>query len=59
MRDAGCMVDVYVQNEEGELISYDRDGIPYTLQLWLEGRECDPRSKGRNFDGSKNAGRNP
>ena len=45
MRDAGCMVDVYVQNEEGELISYDRDGIPYTLQLWLEGRECDPRSK--------------
>ena len=45
MKDAGCLVDVYVPNQEGELISYDRDGIPYTLQLWLEGRECDPRSK--------------
>lgn len=42
LQNAGCLVDVYIPNKEGELISCDRDGIPYTLQQWFEGRECDP-----------------
>jgi CotS family spore coat protein len=42
---AGFSVDSYLENQEGELVSRDRDGIPYTLQHWYEGRECDPRSR--------------
>lgn len=39
-----CRVDVFVENQEGELISKDKDGISYTLQRWYEGRECDTKS---------------
>lgn len=45
LRNQGCLVDVYVPNMEESLISYDKDGIPYTLQRWFRGRECDARSK--------------
>lgn len=41
----GYHVDSYLRNREGELVSRDRDNIPYTLQHWYEGRECDTRSK--------------
>lgn len=42
---AGCRVDRYLPNKEGNLVSRDRDNIPYTLQFWYEGRECDTRSE--------------
>lgn len=45
LKDKGCSVDVYFPNKEGSLISCDRDGIPYTLQYWFQGRECDTRSE--------------
>ena len=38
-------MDVYIPNKEESLISYDKDGIPYTLQQWFQGRECDARSR--------------
>ena len=43
--EQGCLVDVYIPNKEESLISYDKDGIPYTLQQWFQGRECDARSR--------------
>nr|WP_177297679.1 CotS family spore coat protein [uncultured Blautia sp.] len=45
LQETGSKVDTYFPNKEGELISCDKDGIPYTLQRWFEGRECDTRSK--------------
>lgn len=39
-----CQVDVFVENQEGELVSRDKDGVSYTLQKWYEGRECDTKS---------------
>lgn len=45
LKEAGCSVDAYFPNKEGQLVSCDRDGIPYTLQTWFEGKECDTRSK--------------
>lgn len=41
----GYQVDSYLLNEEGGLVSRDRDNIPYTVQRWYEGRECDTRSR--------------
>lgn len=38
-------MDCYIPNQEENLVSRDRDGIPYTMQYWYEGRECDTRSK--------------
>lgn len=43
LKEAGCMVDCFLENQEGNLVSTDRDGIPFTLQHWFEGRECDTR----------------
>ena len=40
-----CLVDCYISNQEGALVARDRDGIPYTIQQWYEGRECDTRSR--------------
>ena len=40
-----CLVDCYISNQEGALVAKDRDGIPYTIQQWYEGRECDTRSR--------------
>lgn len=45
LAEAGCRVDAYFANKEGNLMSRDKDGIPYTLQHWYEGRECDTRSE--------------
>ena len=45
LENAGCRVDTYFPNREGNLVSRDKDGIPYTLQHWYEGRECDTRSE--------------
>lgn len=45
INEAGYLVDQYLENQEGNLITKDRDGIPYTLQYWYEGKECDTRSK--------------
>ena len=42
---AGCRVDAYLPNKEENLVSRDKDGIPYTLQYWYEGRECNTRSE--------------
>ena len=41
----GFLVDSYLTNLEGGLVTRDRDGIPYTVQRWYEGRECDTRSR--------------
>ncbi len=45
LSESGFHVDSFLENQEGSLISCDRDGIPYTLQRWFEGRECDTRSR--------------
>lgn len=45
LSESGFHVDSFLENQEGSLISFDRDGIPYTLQRWFEGRECDTRSR--------------
>ena len=45
IQSQGGKVDCYIPNQEENLVSRDRDGIPYTMQHWYEGRECDTRSK--------------
>lgn len=42
---AGCLVDICIPNQEGTLVTRDRDEVPYTLSRWYEGRECDPKSR--------------
>lgn len=41
----GCLVDTFLENQTGSLITRDKDNIPYTLQHWYEGRECDTKSR--------------
>ncbi|MGO4946159.1 CotS family spore coat protein [Blautia sp. Sow4_E7] len=41
----GCLVDTFLENQEGSLVTRDKDNIPYTLQKWYEGRECDTKSR--------------
>lgn len=43
MQSEGCKVDCYMENAEESLVSSDKDGIPFTVQKWYEGRECDTR----------------
>lgn len=45
LTDEGFLVDLYLENKEGDIVSFDKDGIPYTLQHWREGKECDTRSE--------------
>ena len=45
LKEQGCHVDVYLENREGALVSKDKDSIPYTAQVWFEGRECDTKSE--------------
>jgi CotS family spore coat protein len=45
LKEQGCLVDVFVENEEGSLVSRDKDEIAYTLQQWFEGKECDTKSR--------------
>lgn len=41
----GLKVDSFLVNQEGGLVSRDKDNIPYTLAHWYEGRECDTKSR--------------
>lgn len=45
--EEGCPypVDQILANEEGKLVSTDKDGVSYVVRRWYEGRECDTRSK--------------
>ncbi len=36
----GGKVDCYIPNNEENLVSRDRDGIPYTMQHWYEGKNA-------------------
>ena len=45
LAEKGHKVDVFLRNREGELVTKDRDNIPYTIQKWFDGRECDARSE--------------
>lgn len=45
LQDEGCHVDVFLENQEGALVSRDKDSIPYTAQIWFDGRECDTKSE--------------
>ncbi len=42
----GCPhpVDQILANQEGGLVTTDKDGVPYVVSRWYEGRECDTRS---------------
>ena len=41
----GIDTDYFLENTQGSLISPDKDGQPFTLQRWYEGKECDTRSR--------------
>ena len=45
--EKGCPhpVDQILANQEGDLVSTDKDGISYVVRRWYEGRECDTRSR--------------
>ena len=45
LMEEGHLVDQYLENQAGELVAFDKDRIPYTLQYWYEGRECDTKSQ--------------
>lgn len=45
LAESGMNVDSFLENQEGSLVSRDKDEIPYTLQHWYEGRECDTKSR--------------
>ena len=45
LQDEGCHVDTFLENQEGALVSRDKDSIPYTAQIWFDGRECDTKSE--------------
>ena len=45
LKEEGCLVDTFLENQEGTLVSRDKDSIPYTAQSWFEGRECDTKSE--------------
>lgn len=45
LQEAGHVhVDQYLRNEEGSLISTDKEGISYIVKDWWDARECDARS---------------
>lgn len=39
------LIDTFVCNKEGAFLSYDKDGTPYIIKNWFEGRECDVKSE--------------
>lgn len=45
IQEKGCSVDSFLVNQEGNLVSKDKDNIPYTLQHWFDGKECDTKSR--------------
>lgn len=45
-REAGYpLVDLVVENQEGQVVSNGEDGTPYVVRNWYMGKECDTRSK--------------
>lgn len=46
-------VDCLMENLDGEVVSKDRDGIPYTVRDWYAGRECDVKSEADIMDSMK------
>ena len=36
LKEQNCFVDIYLRNQEGVLVSRDKDAIPYTAQIWFE-----------------------
>ncbi|MDO4274911.1 MAG: CotS family spore coat protein [Eubacteriales bacterium] len=45
IQESGLNVDSFLENQEGSLVSRDKDEIPFTLQHWYDGRECDTKSR--------------
>ncbi|MBQ7765607.1 MAG: CotS family spore coat protein [Lachnospiraceae bacterium] len=43
---SAVFVDTLVADQEGNFISYDRDGMGYVVKDYFEGRECSPRDTG-------------
>ena len=35
MKEQNCLVDAYLRNREGVLVSRDKDSVPYTAQIWV------------------------
>ncbi len=35
MKEQNCLVDAYLRNREGVLVSMDKDSVPYTSQIWF------------------------
>lgn len=44
-KQSGENVDQILVNQAGELVSVDKEGIPYVLKNWYEGKECDTKSQ--------------
>lgn len=45
LRETGhTQIDQFLRNEEGSLVSTDKDGISYIVKDWWDDRECDARS---------------
>lgn len=44
LKQKGRLVDTYVKNQSGQVLSIDTDGTKYVLKSWFSGRECDVRS---------------
>lgn len=45
-RESGfLLVDLVMENQEGQVVTLGEEGIPYIVRDWFKGRECDPRSQ--------------
>lgn len=45
-REAGFpLVDLVLENQEGQVVTTGEEGIPYIVRDWYQGRECDTRSR--------------
>lgn len=39
------LVDLVMENQEGQTVTVDGEGVPYAVRDWFAGRECDTRSR--------------
>lgn len=39
------LVDLVLENQEGQVVTMGEEGIPYMVRDWYQGRECDTRSE--------------
>lgn len=44
-REGFAGVDLILENLDGETVTTDGEGIPYTVRDWFAGKECDTRSR--------------